>query len=94
LAQLQEINADKLKIDRAFVMRIEDDKGHNMVKAIANMANALHLKTVAEGVETAEQKDLLCAMGVDYLQGFYFAKPMPADDCAAWWLTSTNEKAT
>jgi diguanylate cyclase (GGDEF)-like protein len=94
LAQLQEINADKLKIDRAFVMRIEDDKGHNMVKAVANMANALHLKTVAEGVETAEQKDLLCAMGVDYLQGFYFAKPMPADDCAAWWLTSTNEKAT
>jgi EAL domain-containing protein (putative c-di-GMP-specific phosphodiesterase class I) len=93
LAQLQEINADKLKIDRAFVMRIEEDKGHNMVKAVANMANALHLKTVAEGVETAEQKDLLCAMGVDYLQGFYFAKPMPADDCAAWWLTSTNEKA-
>jgi len=84
LAQLQEINADKLKIDRAFVMRIEDDKGHNMVKAVANMATALHLKTVAEGVETEAQKNLLCAMGVDYLQGFYFAKPMPADDCAMW----------
>jgi EAL domain-containing protein (putative c-di-GMP-specific phosphodiesterase class I) len=56
------------------------------------MATALHLKTVAEGVETAEQRDLLCAMGVDYLQGFYFAKPMPADDCAAWWLTSGDEK--
>ncbi len=93
LAQLQEINADKLKIDRAFVMRIEDDKGHNMVKAVANMATALHLKTVAEGVETEAQKNLLCAMGVDYLQGFYFAKPMPADDCAAWWLTSGDEKA-
>jgi diguanylate cyclase (GGDEF)-like protein len=93
LAQLQEINADKLKIDRAFVMRIEDDKGHNMVKAVANMATALHLKTVAEGVETEAQKKLLYAMGVDYLQGFYFAKPMPADDCAAWWLTCGDEKA-
>ncbi len=84
LAQLQEINANKLKIDRAFVMRIEAEKGHNMVKAVTNMAQALHLRTVAEGVETEAQKNLLCEMGIDYLQGYYFSKPMPADDCLAW----------
>jgi len=84
LAQLQEINADKLKIDRAFIMRIEESKGHNMVKAVSNMAQALNLKTVAEGVETHEQKQLLSAMGIDYLQGFYFAKPMPNEECLTW----------
>jgi EAL domain-containing protein (putative c-di-GMP-specific phosphodiesterase class I) len=55
-----------------------------MTQAIINLAHALHMETVAEGVETAEAADKLRAMGVDYLQGFYFAKPMPAHEFEMW----------
>lgn len=84
LAQLQDIHADKLKIDRAFIQNIESESGFNLVKAITNMAQSLGLKTVAEGVETAAQQQLMMTLGVDAIQGYLYAKPMPAEDCVAW----------
>lgn len=48
-----------------------------LVKVIIQLAKTLGIAVVAEGVETKEQFNLLCAMGCDYLQGFYLARPMP-----------------
>lgn len=84
LAQLHEINADKLKIDKKFIAKVQEEKGYTMVSAISNMAKALDLKTIAEGVETGEQASILSRMGVSYLQGYWFAKPMPAEACYVW----------
>ena len=50
------------------------------MEAIIAMAHKLSMKTVAEGVETAEQRDLLIAAGCDMAQGYLFAKPMPAQE--------------
>ncbi len=77
LEYLQELNVDVLKIDRKFVRGIPHDKKMtHLVLAIINMAKALELKTVAEGVEYQEQLRWLQAQGVDEIQGFLLAKPM------------------
>ena len=77
LEYLQELNVDVLKIDRKFVRGIPHDKKMtHLVLAIVNMAKALELRTVAEGVEYQEQLKWLQAQGVDEIQGFLLAKPM------------------
>ena len=55
-----------------------------MVDAVVHLAHALGLDVVAEGVESAEQRDILLKLGCDELQGFFFAEPMPADAMLAW----------
>ncbi|KWA83734.1 hypothetical protein WL29_20425 [Burkholderia ubonensis] len=70
-----------LKIDRAFVQGVADEEvSYVIVRSIINMAKALHLETFAEGVETALQAQALCDLGVDYLQGYLYGRPMPAAD--------------
>lgn len=91
LAQLQEISADKLKIDRRFIHQLNTEKGYAMVKAIQNMAYALGLKTVAEGVETATQQMIVKQLGISYIQGYYYAKPMDAQHCFDW-IKEHNDK--
>jgi EAL domain-containing protein (putative c-di-GMP-specific phosphodiesterase class I) len=77
LEYLQELNVDVLKIDRKFIRGIPHDKKMtHLVLAIVNMAKALELRTVAEGVEYREQLRWLQAQGVDEIQGFLLAKPM------------------
>jgi EAL domain-containing protein (putative c-di-GMP-specific phosphodiesterase class I) len=67
-----------LKIDREFVKDILIDKETlQIVKAIIFMANALHKKTIADGIET---KEVVKKLVVDYIPGFYFAKPMPKEE--------------
>lgn len=84
LSQLHEIKVDELKIDISFVRRLHEPSGLSMTQAIINLARALNMKTVAEGVETEEAANKLRELGVDYLQGYYFAKPMPADEFGLW----------
>ena len=84
LAQLQEISADKLKIDRRFIQQLDTDKGHAMVLAIQQMAQALGLKTVAEGVETEEQQQMVRQMGINFIQGYYYAKALDKESCLTW----------
>ncbi|GEM_PF-2332359 len=89
LAYLQQLPVDILKIDRAFVKRIGSAKGDEaIVKTILDLADALRLETVAEGVERPEQRDRLAAMGCDHCQGYYFGKPAPADKFAQRWFPS------
>jgi len=85
LSQLHEMHLDELKVDISFVRRLHEANGLSMTQAIINLARALNLKTVAEGVETQEAAVLLKQLGVDYFQGYYFAKPMPLDDFEAWY---------
>lgn len=79
LSTLQDMPADILKIDKSFVDRIGKNE-KNMVDYILIMAKELKLTTIAEGVETEEQKDYLFEKGCDIIQGYYFAKPMPKEE--------------
>jgi EAL domain-containing protein (putative c-di-GMP-specific phosphodiesterase class I) len=70
-----------VKIDRAFVTDITTDAGDAAIaKAIIGMGHGLQLSVIAEGVETAEQLQLLRESGCDQVQGFYFSQPVPADE--------------
>ena len=76
LSYLKQFPIDTLKVDQAFVKHLEhdeDDKG--IVSAIVNLAQHLHLKTIAEGVETPGQWHFLQELGCDYIQGYLFSKP-------------------
>jgi EAL domain-containing protein (putative c-di-GMP-specific phosphodiesterase class I) len=80
LSYLKKFPIDSLKIDQAFVRNLEhdtDDK--NIVAAIIDLAQHLNLKTIAEGVETEGQWQLLKEMKCDYIQGYYFSKPNRAE---------------
>lgn len=77
LNMLQDLSIDVLKIDKSFIDRIDKS---NLVKYIINMAKDFNIKTVAEGVETKEQIDILKNMGCDMAQGYYYAKPLSRED--------------
>lgn len=80
MGYLKKFKIDYLKIDRSFVRDLEMDVNDKAItEAIIVMANKLGLKTIAEGVETKEQKAILAEVGCDYQQGYLYAKPMPAE---------------
>lgn len=80
LSYLKQFPIDSLKIDQAFVRNLEhDEDDKNIVAAIIALAQHLNLKTIAEGVETHEQWQILKAMKCDYIQGYYFSKPNRAE---------------
>ena len=81
-APLVEYPFDTLKIDRSFVMRVVNGVKERMVTAaIVELAHAAGMTVVAEGVETLEQLRLMHELGADDIQGFYFARPLPVEDC-------------
>lgn len=85
LNYLRQLPAQQLKIDRSFVHDLEHSHhAQAVVEAVIGLAHALQLQVVAEGVETPGQRDLLLAMGCDELQGYLFARPMPAADLLDW----------
>lgn len=80
LSYVQRMPVTKLKIDRAFVIDVpENTKNVALVRAAVGMAHGLGLATVAEGVETHEQREFLVAVGCDLLQGYLFGRPMLPD---------------
>lgn len=77
LSYLNMFPIDVLKIDRAFVEKLSTgDEGAAMAKAIISMSETLHLTTIAEGIESLEQKNLLRGLNCNWGQGYYFAKPL------------------
>jgi EAL domain-containing protein (putative c-di-GMP-specific phosphodiesterase class I) len=81
LSYLRRFPLDALKVDRAFVRDLATNADDMAITlAIISMAHSLKLKVVAEGVETAEQLDLLASAGCDEIQGFYFSKPVSAHE--------------
>lgn len=85
LSYLSKLPASQLKIDRCFVQDVDRDlDARAIVCAVIKLSHALGLTVVAEGVETHAQLDILRRLGCDELQGFLFARPMPARHLQAW----------
>ena len=81
LSYLKRFPIDTLKIDQAFVRNCEEDeKDRSIIRNIVELATALNLKTVAEGVETKGQWQFLRSLRCDYIQGYYFSKPGKPED--------------
>ncbi len=84
LSYLQKFPLDKLKVDMSFVRNIATSKDDLAItKAIIQLGRSLELRVIAEGVETLEQQRLLKSVGCQEGQGYYFAKPLPADKIEA-----------
>ena len=81
LNMLSQISLDVLKLDMKFIWNeMEKPVDQSILNDIINMAHRMHLNVVAEGVETRDQKKRLEAMGCDYGQGYFYAKPMPVQE--------------
>jgi EAL domain-containing protein (putative c-di-GMP-specific phosphodiesterase class I) len=79
LTHLKEYPVDRIKLDRSFISQLPHDRESlGIVRAVISLAHELDKEVIAEGVETAEQAELLADMGCNFLQGYLFSKPMPA----------------
>jgi EAL domain-containing protein (putative c-di-GMP-specific phosphodiesterase class I) len=87
LAYLKDLPADELKIDQSFVTPIvADDTDRQIVDSIIQLAHAVGLEVVAEGIENADTMEALLAMDCDTGQGFHIAQPMPASKFETDWI--------
>ena len=78
---MNQFDIDYLKIDISFIRSIvENESNRALTEAIIVMAHKLGIKTIAEGVETEAQRDLLIQFGCDYIQGFLYSKPVTATE--------------
>ncbi len=85
LSYLKSLPINRLKIDKTFVDGIAENKNDaKIIRAIIALAESLGLETIAEGVESRQQVDKLIEQGCYYIQGYYFARPMPASEVAQW----------
>ncbi len=80
LNSLKDLALDVLKLDAEFFRGGESDRGHIVVAEAIKLAKNLNMRVVAEGVEVKDQVEFLAGQGCDMIQGYYFAKPMPAGD--------------
>lgn len=85
LSYLKRFPLDSLKIDRSFIRDVTTDGDDaTITRAVISMAHSLGLKVVAEGVETEQQLAFLTEYGCDQIQGYFFSRPLPADECGTW----------
>ncbi|MCR5421440.1 MAG: EAL domain-containing protein [Lachnospiraceae bacterium] len=81
LNMLKDMSVDVLKIDMRFMDSLDtSDKAGNILYSIIQMAKAIHMEVIAEGVETENQYDMLLSMDCDRIQGFYFYRPLPEEE--------------
>ncbi len=81
LAYLKKLPIDKLKIDQSFIRDIPDDEEDVAItRAVIALAKSLKLEIIAEGVENKEQKDFIVENGCENIQGYFYSKPIPADE--------------
>jgi diguanylate cyclase (GGDEF)-like protein len=91
LSYISNLNVNDIKIDRSFISDIEKDlKKQAIVSAAITLATSFDCNAIAEGIETKAQSDILIKMGCLYGQGYYFAKPMRADEVEALLLSNTS----
>jgi EAL domain-containing protein (putative c-di-GMP-specific phosphodiesterase class I) len=97
LVQLRDIPFDELKIDRGFVHNAAiDPKLGAIYGASLSLGQQLHMKVVAEGVETRADWDFVRRSACDLAQGYFIAKPMPAEDLTGWladWHRRLSEES-
>jgi len=84
LAYLKRLPLDTIKIDRSFVAGLADEDANlPIVQAVVSLAHGLGIEVTAEGIETIEQRDCLRELGSDRGQGYYFSRPVPAEQLTA-----------
>ncbi|MFZ4649701.1 MAG: EAL domain-containing protein, partial [Rubrivivax sp.] len=85
LAYLKRLNVHKLKIDRSFLIDLQDDEQDSaIVRAMIQIARSLNLVTIGEGIESVEVATLLREMGCDEGQGYLYLRPQPAAEFERW----------
>ncbi|WP_243712218.1 cyclic di-GMP phosphodiesterase [Burkholderia pyrrocinia] len=85
LSQLSRLPLDAIKLDRTFITGIDrNPRSQALVRSVVSLAKALNFAVVAEGVETHAEADFLKQIDVDHAQGYYYARPMPAQAFEAW----------
>ncbi|MCM7530086.1 putative bifunctional diguanylate cyclase/phosphodiesterase [Enterobacter quasiroggenkampii] len=90
LLMLSVLPAKELKIDKSFVTSmLENEKSYKLVETIMSIARTMEMNVVAEGIETQEQQEVLTRLGCDYLQGYLFSRPLPAEQ-VPWLLLQIN----
>lgn len=83
---LSDSNFDLVKIDKSFISDLtEGSNNYFIVQMVIQLAHTLNVKVVAEGVETSRELDMVCRLGVDYIQGYYFSKPLPIHELEKAW---------
>ncbi|MEZ4600237.1 MAG: EAL domain-containing protein [Syntrophotaleaceae bacterium] len=88
LEYLNRFPVDHLKIDMSFIHKMDrDPKTHELIKVMKNMASVFGLELVAEGVETAVQKEMLSQLGCHLHQGFFYSRPVPGDAISGFLMT-------
>jgi len=93
LSYLRRFPVDVLKLDKSFIDEVHVDLGDEaLVKSIIQMSRVLGIKVVAEGVEEREQLAVLTEAGCDYIQGYYFSKPLPANDVIPFLTQFSREQ--
>lgn len=86
LAYLKRLPVSEIKIDRSFIQDMLDSRvDASIVEATINLAHALNMKVVAEGIETCEQAEHLVSLKCNSFQGFYICRPIPAKEFHAWF---------
>jgi EAL domain-containing protein (putative c-di-GMP-specific phosphodiesterase class I) len=95
LSYLSRLPLDKLKIDRSFIREITTSRDHaQIVRAIISLAHNMHLKVIAEGVETEEQFTFLRSLSCDQYQGYFCSRPLPADELVKLLPHGTIDEST
>ena len=95
LAHLKQLRVDVLKIDRSFVRELQRERSdRTIVRATVDLAHDLELRVVAEGVEDRATAEYLADIGCDHAQGYYFARPLAAEELTRWLRSTPPSWAT
>ena len=94
LSRLLELPFSLVKLDQSLVQRLDDPAMKTVMGETISMMKAIGKETLAEGVETQAQADELKSMGIDYIQGFRYAQPMPAEEFTAFLIEHNARNAT
>lgn len=93
LSYIQVLPITLLKLDRSFVMNLEEDEiAREIVSSVIRIAKSKHIETIAEGIETPEQARLLRIAGCDHAQGFLYGKPMPHEAIEEYMRRNITER--
>ena len=84
LTYLQHLPLSSLKIDKSLIDGMVDDRAIHVVESVIRLAQGLSLKTIAEGVETEDQRELIRRLGCDMIQGYLLTRPLPLDEIIVW----------
>jgi len=93
MAYLKSFPVQTLKLDRSFVRDMDNNESDESICiAIISLAHSLGMKVVAEGIETQKQQEFLISSGCDILQGYYYSRPLPAEEASAFMKQFSLDK--